>query len=269
MVAGAILLWSGSAAGRRAWAVPLAIGLGFFVAHGIVIGWPSLLNPVSINQKVAHVAVAAAIWSALEVCASRLGRAVWVGRLLVVFGAVWWPLGFMREHHWTARESAAWTVVLVAAVAVGWGALEALCRRRHGFSLPLALAVACAGAGGALHFAKSDSLAQLAGALAAAIGAGVIVARWRPDLDLSPAAGPIVLVLAVLVLAGRFAAELSGPCALLVAYAPLAAWLGELPIVVGRRPWQAALVRVVLVAAPIMLAAWATQTPPSDDPYAH
>jgi hypothetical protein len=87
---------------------------------------------------------------------------------------------------------------------------------------PMLLAAACGGAAIAMGQSFTASLAQLAGGLAAALGAMLIMAAWWPRMGAAAGGMPLATVLySLLVLAARFYADLPLSAAVLLLLAGL------------------------------------------------
>ena len=138
---------------------------------------------------------------------------------------------------------------LAAALAVVWIALVVLERRTQGCSVPLALALACAGASATVMLSGYATGGQLGLPLAAALaGAMAASLALSGTADRSGVIGMAVVGLFSLLVVGRFFGSLSTTNAALLFGAPLLCWLPELP------PRCRGLVRVLWAAVPVALA---------------
>ncbi|MBI1923763.1 hypothetical protein HYR99_05885 [Candidatus Poribacteria bacterium] len=237
-----------------AWAGGLALGAGYIVGHAGVIGWPPF-PPVEATQWLVYLAIAASAVGLLE---ARWGRSTWVRwgvRLLLLGMTLWLLLRPMLKHNWGPGEAVAWLAGLGIALLLFWGGLDALVKRLSGVSLPLTLLIVAAGGSVVLGLSGSLLLGQLEGALAAALGVSLVVAWWRPAMSLARSALPVVTVLlAGLWMAGYFYAQVPAASALLLAVAPMAAWVGQIPSMRRAAPWQVNLARAAGVLIPVLLA---------------
>ena len=195
-----------------------AIVLGLCAGYVAIQGWPPWL-PRTSTQKLPSLLLAALVvgW-ALDSSgiAPRLRRPAIVA--LVVLGTAWlgWPL--LRTLH-------APDLALVAAVSVcGSAALLHLDRaRRDGLDAPVMLLAAALGASAIALYATSALIAQLCGALAAALG-GFLLWNWPRSRDrfagggVCGAGAGLIFLLAILAFYTR-----ASRLALLLACAALAA----------------------------------------------
>src|SRR5262249_30781066 len=147
-----------------------------------------------------------------------------------------------------------------AALVAVWAALARLAGRTGGRSVPLALALACGGAGATVMLSGYASGGQLGLPLAAAVAGAVLASLLlaRP-LDASPLTGVAVVGLFSLLVIGRFFGQLETRYAVALFLAPLVCWLSELPFVRRTDAWLRGLVRVALTVAPVVLVVWLAQ----------
>jgi hypothetical protein len=242
----ALVLWIG---GRRGCA--LALGMGYALGHAAVRGWlgvapvPIPVPPVDVIDWLPWLALAAGCWGLIE---GNSRRWRWLGRLVLtgaVLGLVLGPL---------ARNGGSWPVLAARWVGLGagvlwvWGLLDARDERLAGGSLLTVLAMVAGGSSLTLALSGSLVLGELAGVLTAA----VVALRFGLGRDPGSTAARglmavVVVVLAGLLLAGRFYSETPTSAALVLAVAPLAAWIDR-PGPLGRpSAWLWPLVRVGVV----------------------
>jgi hypothetical protein len=154
---------------------------------------------------------------------------------------------------WSPAQT--WLILggLAAALAAVWALLALLMRRAPGPSVPLALAIPCAGAAVAVMLSSYASGGQAGFALAAALAGAALasLALARPP-DLQGVLGIGVVGLFALLVMGRFFGTLTTTNAALLFFAPLLCWLPELPYIRSLWPWLRALVRVTAVAVPVI-----------------
>jgi hypothetical protein len=162
----------------------------------------------------------------------------------------------------TGPGSAEWTPAgatlrlgcMAAALLVVWVLLDRLMSRERGCSVPLALSLACGCAGLVAMlsgYAGGMLVLPLSAALAGVAAGSLALPR---GIDLRGVIGPgLVGLFALLVIAHYFSSLRASHAAMLFA-APLACWLPELPPFGRARPWPRGLVRVALVAIPLMFA---------------
>jgi hypothetical protein len=258
--------WMIRARGAAQAALPVACLAGSLALWGWP-GFPPLLAEGWL-PFVAAAALAAGLLDRLWLPESRARAVPWILLAAFTIGSVLGP----RRKVWSPGESAAWHGALVLGLAALQAALERAALRRAGASLPLAAFIWSSGTAAALAVTGSLKYGQLAGLAAAALGAAVVVSWIRPGLSLAhgPAATLVAWNGALLVL-GYFYSDLPALPALLLAASPLTLLIGEAGFVAGRRPWVGALVRAILVAAPVgtafLIAAWPTLVPAPGQKY--
>jgi hypothetical protein len=241
----------------------LALGIGFYAGCWMIgpsLHWP----PKEDRDRLLIVLFPAVLAVELEAAFARRGRPlVWLGRAAVVAGAARVLLHYSTYLSDLAGPgSAEWTPVvaalilggLAAALAVVWALLDLLMRRAPGRAVPLALAVTCAGAAGAIMlsgYASGGMLGlPLAATLTGVVAGSLLLGRGA---DLRAALGPGIVGLFALLLSGHFFGELSVRHAVLLFLAPLLCWLPELPLVRRTWPMLRAVARVAVVAVPVAL----------------
>ncbi len=259
-------------------------GLALYLACGVLRllpKWP----PLEDNDRNLLFLFPSVVLVELLACfAGRWRLVFWVPRLLIAAAAARVLLHgsiFIQAPdeytpaEWTAAE--AWWVLggLAAALAGMWGLLYALVRRAPGRSVSIAVAGALAGSSVAVMLTGNATGGEpnlaLAAALAGAVAASLLLRRL-PDQAGIVGLG-IVGLFAVLV-AGRFFGSLTTLHGVVLFFSLVLAWLPELPYV--RRflkPWQRGLLRVALVAFPVVLVlipvvqkSIADMTPSSENP---
>jgi hypothetical protein len=231
----------------------LGVGLGCIVGcwlAGASINWP----PREIHDRFLLILLPAVI--AVELVAVFFGRPwlVWPLRLAVAAGAGRLLLDktiYVADLEgvnrlWTPTQT--WMVLgaLALALAAVWTLLVVLVRRAPGRSVPIALALACAG--GAVTVMLSGSFTGglpglvFAAALTCAMAASLVLSD---SLDVSGVVGLGVIGLFALVIGGHFMSELTLVNAVLLFMSPLLCWLPELP------PRLRGLGKVGLAAVPV------------------
>jgi hypothetical protein len=171
---------------------------------------------------------------------------------------------------WSPQKSALVLAALSGAVIAVWAALLLLARRTccvagagasgtmrwgGGRSVVASVAVACGGGAMTVMLSGYASGGQLGLPLAAAL-MGIVIASLliAGPLDLhGPLSIGVVGLFAVLVI-GRFFGELASTHAALLGFAPLLAWLTELPRISRIGPRLRGVLRVVLTAVPVAFA---------------
>lgn len=150
-----------------------------------------------------------------------------------------------------------WTALLAAAVLLllVWGLTARLLKQSPGFSISLAVTETALAGGLVVMLSAYPTGGATAVPLAAAL-VGAVAGSWL--LTARPATGgslgfTLVGIFGVLMM-GRFFGALSTERALLVLLAPLLCWVAEVPPLRRRPPWQVAILRLVLVAVPLIVA---------------
>lgn len=244
----AVLGFSGTASARYA---GLAVIGGFLAAYVVTFGWPPLL-PQASGQKIPHIGALAAVAGVIAGLIGSQRRASALGLAVVVVGTLW--IG------WSKVMAAPSLDHLSTALVVVGGAL-ALYSARTGSAPPggeggieqavpllvIALAMAVISFMGA-----SASIAQNAGALAAALG-GVMVLNWpkrRFGLDATDRLVPVAILAA---LSAQIAFFTQAPAWVLLLLLPalyadrlVARWMPESrPAAWALRPMVIALIALV------------------------
>jgi hypothetical protein len=240
----------------------LGVGLGFYAGVwllGLRPHWP----PREDLDRLAFILLPAVI--AIELMGAFAGRfrwLVWLPRLAVaavaarilLHGSVYLTDSTgAGTPEWSPAQT--WLIFggLAAALAAVWALLALLMWRAPGPSVPLALAIPCAGAAVTVMLSSYASGGQAGFALAAALAGAALasLALARPP-DLQGVLSIGVVGLFALLVMGRFFATLSTTNAALLFFAPLLCWLPELPYIRTAWPWLRALVRVTAVAVPVI-----------------
>jgi hypothetical protein len=246
-----LIPWRREAAGQP-WGPALAICAGFAATFvtlkglrgggfppGDVQHWLVYLGvPVVLSAVLATVWAKHARWVTLE------------GGVVLAILTVWLltrPLARRVEPPEYWRQFAIFCGAFVC-----WFTLtEALAARVRGFAIPLLLALCAGVAALVLVNAHSLLLGQLAGAVAATLGAITVLAFWFQNLSLARGGvAALTVVLLGVILCGHLFADLTtGELALLFA-APLMAWAGELQFLKrGGVRFAVRLIAVLLVLA--------------------
>lgn len=255
----ALLLCAGwkpwrSASPDGRWSGSPALGLAFFAAFALLVGpppLPSATRQVAAQEWLAWVALAGGFALSLE---ARWGRLALLVRplfaLAVALAVV--PQRVRRELDPSALE--AWQLALLLALPLSWTSNQLLARRAHGVGFPAALIVAGTALALTVGLSGSAFLAQLAGALTAAVGAFAVLSLLRPAASL---AGPGVgawsgLHVGIAFCAASYSSTRPAD-ALILALTPLAAWASEIPALRRRSPLLRAALPSLAVALPALV----------------
>lgn len=240
------------------WAGAVALGAGFVPAFLAADPWPDLPPHVTWHWIAWLAVVAAAVGAADGLHRWPLRVRLSAG-LALAAGCGWLLVGDWVTHAW------AWRGATAVVIAVLLATLNASAGRHQGASVPLSMCLAALGASIVLVLSGNAKLAQLVGALAACLGAAVVLAWWRPEVSLARGGVQVVAVLLPgLVLSGYFLSwsEIAPWVFVLAAIAPALLWVsGSIPLD-RLPPWQATAVRVAVTALPVavaMTAAMATR----------
>jgi hypothetical protein len=267
LVAGAVLcaawLRTGLACGGRGW-VALALGLAYIAGH-CGLAWPAW-PPLDVQDRLPFLALAATVLGLLESRWPGPAWTRWENRILATGMLLFFVMVPGMGENWGTKEGnlrlAAWGVSLLASSAN----LDALAARLSGARIVLPAMVVAAGAAAALLVSGSAVLGQLAGVLAAALGACWVVSWWKPPLSLARGGTAVlIVVLGALVLEGNVFSQLPAASAMLLACAPGAVWLGRVGPLRRLAGAKATILAAALAAVPVGLAlGLALRAAPSD-----
>lgn len=258
--AGVVLLFSARA--RRAepsiarpFAGALALGVAFLVAKAGLDSVPPLPfgpDALGVLGMIFWCVVAAIVLAPLRTAPviGRFGNAFYVALFSIL------PYHLIRDSSKPASAFDAGGFATVLIVYALWSSLERLARRRPGPSLPLALWAACAGTAVVLLENRSALQAQLAGSLAAALGAAVVVTFLVRGSHLSTGAIAILAIVVSALLRQATIYDLPTPCWALLAVAFAAPWIGEIKALRRRSPLLAGVAAFLGALIPTAIAAW-------------
>lgn len=168
---------------------------------------------------------------------------------------------YLRDSDFTWSPWEAWMILACCGglVVVLWSLLSSLNQRSPGVSIPLALSltVQCAGITVMLAgYIKGGAAAiPLAATLIATTGAVWLFKKHAYNSADNYESGIIgigVVGLAGLLIIGRFFGELSTSGALTILLAPVLCWATEIPFLRHRKRWLVGLIRLLLVALPLL-----------------
>lgn len=185
----------------------------------------------------------------------RLALAAMASRILLHDTSYVKDLSGPGTRQWTSEQT--WIILGTLAATLGgvWFLLAWLTQRESGRSIPLAVAVACAGTGIAMMmsgYASGGPLAMpLAGAVVGAIAASFIL---KGSLNVSGVLGFAMVGLFALQVIGHFFGELTWINAALLFFAPVLCAVPELPSFRRVKPKLRAFLGLVLTAVPVAVA---------------
>jgi hypothetical protein len=170
---------------------------------------------------------------------------------------------------WEGVTGVAWLAGLLAILLVSWWGAEALAHRRRGISSPLSLWATAATLAAVAGLSGSAKLAQLAGAVAAALGAAVVIGWWRPRFSFAGGAVSMTLLLLFgLALNAHFYSYTTGTDALLLAAGPLMPMCMVLPGLKRLQGPKAVVATLLLTMLPLSIALIRALLAFEPDPYA-
>jgi len=229
----------------------LGVAIGFFVGCWLLDArpqWPPKQDQDRLLFVLLPTLVGVELTAALPGWLSWL---VWPLRLVVVAGAARVLLhDSVYLGEWTPAQTAANLGGWACALAVVWTLLALLAKRTSSRSVPLAVALACVGAGVTIMLSAYATGGPMGFALGAALAgsmAASVILSGPPDV--CGVLGPGVVGFFALLVSGKFFGELTLANAALLFFAPLLCWLPEFP------PRLRSLCGVALVAVPVAVAA--------------
>jgi hypothetical protein len=158
-------------------------------------------------------------------------------------------------RQWTLAQAVVILLTLAGALAANWALLALLVRRTASRSVTVGVAVGCAGAAVTVMLSGYATGGEIGLPLAAAL-AGLTVASLGLGGGANAKAALSVGIVGLfgLIVIGWFFGELHADLACLVFFAPLLAWLPELPYAVRLSGKVRAFARVVLTVVPVAVA---------------
>ncbi len=218
--------WQAAAGGTARWAAANAIAAGFAVSFLIVRDWQVSVPPKYPWEWLAYVAVLAAIALGYGVSVGGRSKSAWTGWVFASGLCAYLIVGTRVDQFW------AWRIVTAGMMVASMSALDRLQEQSRSGVFPFSIGLAAVAACVVLLEARNDTLAQMAGALAACLGVVAVLAWWRPTIALGGGGVLVVgMLLPGLAMSGYFAgAKLPAWCFVLAASAPAAYWLTELPV---------------------------------------
>jgi len=196
----------------------------------------------------------------------RLAVAALAGRILLHDTIYITDLSGSGSRQWSPEET--WIILGTLAAALGgvWFLLAWLTQRESGRSVPMAVAIACAGTTLAMMMSGYASGGPLAMPLAGAV-VGAIVASFilKSGENVSGVLGFAVVGLFALLVMGHFFGELTWTNAALLFFAPVLCALPELPTLRRVKPTLRAILGLALTAVPVAIALALAQQKMTED----
>jgi hypothetical protein len=248
-----------------AWGGAIGFGVGFVLSTYRIVGrWPAVTSrdgwlpfgPTTGQDWIPYLAILATVLGLIDAFRRPPLWARLLIRAVVSVAAVALVLNWRIGRQWDSpQEISLWLGVLGGVLFFLWNALSRLAERSEGAPLPVALWAACAGAAGTIILAHNATFAEQLGALAACFGSAFVLSLWRSDLTLARGPIPVFAVAYGALIAAAYynLDNLGAPAAILLAAAPLAAWITQLrPI---RRKGAVARTLIALAATALPTAA--------------
>ena len=266
LLAAAWRAWRADEDTRAAWAGAPAIALGFLAGFAVVEGpgaLPSAGRTLGALDLIFWSVAAMGVVGLIEARVSRQRRS----HVLLS----WALAGLLLIR--VLSNSAEVTKPVAVGLILGWLLLawcaECVASERDGAQSPLALWASASGFAGVAALSGSVKLGQLGGALAAVLGATIVLAWWRPRFSLAGGGATLAaFTLVALILDAHYFSYTTGADALLCAASlatPLAVRLPGLRRAAGAR--RTALV-LALAALPLAIALTRAALAFEPDPYA-
>jgi hypothetical protein len=185
----------------------------------------------------------------IGIIATVLPRQRWLDAILSigVLGLLAHLVLLNRQHAIESSALKRWMMAATACMIVWWIAMEMLASRLRGTSFPLILTLTSLVSAAVVANAHSQAYGQLAAGLGAALAAITVMSLWLRGVTL--ARGGVLAVAAILLgllLCAHHYADLGQTDLILLAVAPLVAWVGEIrPI--AKKPIARASIRLLAV----------------------
>jgi hypothetical protein len=235
---------------------PFGLAVGFAAGQIALVSFPGLF-PIDVTLRLPHLALLAATVGMVEVLFPAGPKLTWglrgaMGGLML---AALLPPAF--EYRFTGAEVVLWPAGLLAAfLSFSW-VIDNLSRTTRGVNLPLLLVLLISATAAALTMTYSAMLGQLAGALAAGLGAMGLAALLLSGRTIWPGATAVTAtVFSGLLICGHLYSSLPAQSAVGLWLAPfLSALAGVGPL--RRSPaWLRRTVRFLLLLIPAGFAVW-------------
>jgi hypothetical protein len=232
------------------WGPALAVGGAFVAAYIALRGRPKM-PPLDAQGWLVWLGVASVVVAVFATVLRKRQRWVAPAVSVLLIAATVWVISRTRIPLLGWRQFLVQTLLIALALVAWWLLTDRLATRLTGPTLPLVLMLTASVAALALVNAHSLLLGQLAGASASACG--VMWVSGFVFRKQSLARGGVLALTVVLlgvILAGHYFADLSMLDLILLAAAPLGAWVGEAPVFRSKRPrFAARLVAVLIILA--------------------
>ncbi|HEX8521847.1 MAG TPA: hypothetical protein VF669_06285 [Tepidisphaeraceae bacterium] len=236
-----------------AWGLAVALAGGFTLAYFGITG-KLRLPPKEAEGWLPHFAMLGALASIFASLLPRQRSLFFAYAVITVLGAMWLLLRPV-ETNLPKQEFFVSLGVVAAGGLVWWFALERLATRVPGALVAAVLFITSIATALVLMNSGTQRFGQLSGSVAVVLAAALLLSWW---LRLTASGGAVVVsavLLPGLIVAGHFYAEVTTPHALILAAAPISAWLGQLPGIRSRRrlSYTISLVAVLAVLTVVLI----------------
>jgi hypothetical protein len=232
--------------------VPLAVAIGYISGHLALQGLPKF-PPSTIFHYLPYLALGTLLWTLLERFWPKNLIARWSLRTLVLLALLLYMLRRIIQNSWQLWETILWLAGILLVFLVVWWLLERLSQGESALRPPLfltALVMLVTGSSITLAATGSVVLSQLAGVLAASIGA-IIVLSWLMNIEVTPSLAAVFIFLqGGLWVGGAVFSKLPVLSALILTLSPLL-----LLLIRPSHTLRNTLLRLVLFAIPIVAVA--------------
>jgi hypothetical protein len=241
----------------------LALGIGIYAGCwwlGVSPNWP----PREDQDRLLFVLLPVVI--VVEIISAVIARPTWLPwlmRLLVAAAAapcLLYGSSYLSElagpgsREWTPLQMVLILIGLAVLLVALWGALWMLAKRTASRSIPVVLAIVCAGAAVTIMLSGYASGGLIGLIIAATIVGGVIGSLPSRTPEMNGIVGLSVVGLFSLLVTGRFFGQLTTLNAALLACAPVIAWIVEVGFLRSRGPRLRGTTRMVVCAIPVAIA---------------
>jgi len=226
-------------------------------AHVVCCGWPVAGSGEQLSAW--HwVFWLAPVATLLELVGERIPGGAW-GRWALRAGLVFAGLIVLLQPYWRYTwegvDAAKSLLGLTALFVALWASVDRAARRIGGLSWPFCAMIVSLGTSLALILTGSQRLSELGIILTSVMG---VIALGGLKPARRPLAGGASAVFAVIIggllLSAHIYSETAGRTVLLLAFAPSAIWIGQVPPLSRMRPWKLTAIRIGAVLALVLLA---------------
>lgn len=234
------------------WLMPLLIPLSVIPAEILLQGTNTKLWPVSVTDRMPHIALAVSLVAFVHAVLGRSRVAAWLLPLVAVALADWMFLSFrMRPGFWTPGASVLWMTVFVAGGSLLTRLIEYTASRPAGAgpAIPGILFIVANALPVILVTTGNAYISQICGGVAACLGAALLVAMLIPRFTLARGAITAVApLLTVMGIAGFYLADGDMPPAamLLLVAGPVLACVALLTLLRKLGPWKRFIIASVI-----------------------